>query len=59
MSFKNHPHRRCTFLIIPVGDFSKSEVEPALKCGYQAVHMSEFRLRTEIAALSAVFSLNN
>lgn len=50
---KNKP-----FLIGPEGDFSKSEVDMALKNGYSAVHMSDFRLRTETAALTAVFSLN-
>lgn len=50
---KNKP-----FLIGPEGDFSKSEVDLALKNGYSAVHMSDFRLRTETAALTAVFSLN-
>ena len=46
------------FLIGPEGDFSKSEVELALKYGYRAVHMSDFRLRTETAALTAIFTLN-
>jgi 16S rRNA (uracil1498-N3)-methyltransferase len=46
------------FLIGPEGDFSEKEVELALKSGFQAVHMSNFRLRTETAALTAVFGLN-
>ncbi len=45
------------FLIGPEGDFSKTEVAFALKNGYQAVHMSDYRLRTETAALTAVFGL--
>ena len=46
------------FLIGPEGDFSRLEVEFAIKNGYSAVRMSDFRLRTETAALTAVFSLN-
>lgn len=46
------------FLIGPEGDFSEREVDIALKAGYTAVHMSDFRLRTETAALTAVFGLN-
>jgi 16S rRNA (uracil1498-N3)-methyltransferase len=46
------------FLIGPEGDFSRNEVEFAISHGYEAVHMNEFRLRTETAALTAVFSLN-
>lgn len=46
------------FLIGPEGDFSKTEVDFALENGYQAVQMSDFRLRTETAALTAVFALN-
>lgn len=45
------------FLIGPEGDFSKSEVDLAIKKGYQAVNMSDYRLRTETAALTAVFAL--
>ncbi len=45
------------FLIGPEGDFSLSEVDLALSKGYRAVNMSEFRLRTETAALTAVFGL--
>lgn len=45
------------FLIGPEGDFSSQEIELALKSGYQAVHMSEFRLRTETAALLATAAL--
>lgn len=45
------------FLIGPEGDFSVAEVELAQKHGYQAVHMNDFRLRTETAALLAVAKL--
>jgi 16S rRNA (uracil1498-N3)-methyltransferase len=44
-------------LIGPEGDFSVAEVELAQKQGYQAVHMNDFRLRTETAALLAVAKL--
>jgi 16S rRNA (uracil1498-N3)-methyltransferase len=46
------------FLIGPEGDFSKNEIDFSINHGYKAVHMSDFRLRTETAALTAVFSLN-
>jgi 16S rRNA (uracil1498-N3)-methyltransferase len=48
-----------TFLIGPEGDFSKPEVDFALSNSYHAVRMSDFRLRTETAALLAVFALNS
>ena len=41
-------------LIGPEGDFSKREVELALKSGYKAIHLGESRLRTETAGLVAV-----
>lgn len=47
------------FLVGPEGDFSKSEVDLALSKGYRAVNMSDYRLRTETAALTAVFGLIN
>jgi 16S rRNA (uracil1498-N3)-methyltransferase len=47
-----------TFLIGTEGDFSKPEVDFALSNSYQAVRMSDFRLRTETAALLAVFALS-
>lgn len=40
-------------LIGPEGDFSKREVELALKSGYKAIHLGESRLRTETAGLVA------
>lgn len=46
------------FLIGPEGDFSKMEVDFALANGYQAVRMSDFRLRTETSAITAVFALS-
>ena len=47
------------FLIGPEGDFSENEVEFAMKNGYKAVNLSANRLRTETAALTAVFGLLN
>ncbi|MDH4472668.1 MAG: RsmE family RNA methyltransferase [Fluviicola sp.] len=41
-------------LIGPEGDFSKREVDLALKSGYKAIHLGESRLRTETAGLVAV-----
>lgn len=46
------------FLIGPEGDFSENEVKLALQNGYQAVSLSDFRLRTETAALMAVMKLS-
>ena len=46
------------FLIGPEGDFSENEVSIALQNGYQAVNLSNFRLRTETAALVSVMKLS-
>lgn len=46
------------FLIGPEGDFTEKEVQLALENGYTAIELSAFRLRTETAALTAVFGLN-
>jgi 16S rRNA (uracil1498-N3)-methyltransferase len=46
------------FLIGPEGDFSENEVNFALQNGYQAVSLSDFRLRTETAALISVMKLS-
>jgi 16S rRNA (uracil1498-N3)-methyltransferase len=46
------------FLIGPEGDFSENEVSIALLHGYQAVSLSDFRLRTETAALISVMKLS-
>ena len=45
---------RIVILIGPEGDFSRDEVELALKCGFKPVHLGPSRLRTETAALTAV-----
>ena len=45
------------FLIGPEGDFSEAEVKLALDKGFTPINLSENRLRTETAALTAVFGL--
>ena len=45
---------RIVILIGPEGDFSREEVELAIKCGFKPVHLGPSRLRTETAALAAV-----
>lgn len=54
----NELTNRQVFLIGPEGDFSEVEVKLALEQGYQAVSLSDFRLRTETAALMAVMKLS-
>lgn len=49
---------RKVFLIGPEGDFSEQEVKKALDHGYEAVSLSDFRLRTETAALVSVMKLS-
>ena len=45
-------------LIGPEGDFSKAEIDLALKHNYKAVSLSEARLRTETAGIVACHTLN-
>ena len=47
------------FLIGPEGDFSIQEIQKAMNSGYISVKLSENRLRTETAALSAVIYLSD
>lgn len=47
------------FLIGPEGDFSIQEIQNAMNSGYISVKLSENRLRTETAALSAVIYLSD
>jgi 16S rRNA (uracil1498-N3)-methyltransferase len=47
---------RCCVLIGPEGDFSPSEIELALSRGVRPVTLGASRLRTETAALAAVFT---
>ena len=49
----------CLLLIGPEGDFSKTEIELALKNAYQAIHLGPTRLRTETAGLFALSVLKN
>lgn len=46
-----------TVMIGPEGDFSKEEVEYAIKKGIKSVHLGKSRLRTETAGLSAVMMM--
>lgn len=47
-------------LIGPEGDFSQTELNHALKHGYEAVHLGESRLRTETAGMVAcVLAINS
>lgn len=43
-----------TILIGPEGDFSPSEVEMAVSCGYRGITLGNERLRTETAAIYAL-----
>lgn len=45
-------------LIGPEGDFSKEEIEISIQHGFTGISLGEQRLRTETAALNAVFGLN-
>lgn len=45
-------------LIGPEGDFSQEEVESALLCNFQAVSLSESRLRTETAGIVACHTVS-
>ncbi len=51
-------HGRYLILIGPEGDFSPAEIDLALQNGYKAISLGESRLRTETAALEAVFEVN-
>lgn len=52
-SLKDTDNEDITVMIGPEGDFSVSEVELALSCGYESITLGSSRLRTETAALSA------
>lgn len=51
------PNVPATVLIGPEGDFSPTEIDAALKAGYQPVSLGSSRLRTETAALVACHSV--
>lgn len=44
-------------LIGPEGDFSQTEVESAVKSGYQVISLGKSRLRTETAAIAACHTI--
>ena len=50
--------KKYTVLIGPEGDFSQEELTLALSKGYKPITLGNARLRTETAALAAVFELN-
>lgn len=52
------PGNDALVLIGPEGDFSKEEVEMAIKKGFKPVSLGKSRLRTETAALVAVHTMN-
>lgn len=52
------PGQEVLVLIGPEGDFSKAEIDLALKSGYQAVSLGKSRLRTETAALAACMTVS-
>lgn len=45
-------------LIGPEGDFSPSEIDAAMKCGFRSVSLGRSRLRTETAAIVALHIMN-
>ena len=49
--------RSVSVLIGPEGDFSREEAETAVRNGFIPVHLGQSRLRTETAALAAVFAV--
>lgn len=60
IAIKNHIESKKDYLILigPEGDFSKEEIEVAMQNGFLGISLGEQRLRTETAALNAVFGLN-
>ncbi len=52
------PKENYLILIGPEGDFSKEEIELAQKNGFVGISLGNQRLRTETAALNAVFGVN-
>ena len=53
-----HPQKDYLILIGPEGDFSKEEIELALQNGFTGISLGNQRLRTETAALNAIFAAN-
>ncbi len=60
LNFKEfiQPQKDYLILIGPEGDFSKEEIEFALQNGFTGISLGNQRLRTETAALNAVFGVN-
>lgn len=58
--FKKIEQKNTDYLILigPEGDFSKEEIEMATQKGFKGVSLGNQRLRTETAALNAVFAVN-
>lgn len=52
------PKKDYLILIGPEGDFSKEEIQLAYENGFTGISLGNQRLRTETAALNAVFGLN-
>lgn len=60
MNFKNLIQAKTDYLLLigPEGDFSKEEIQFAYENNFQGVSLGNQRLRTETAALNAVFGVN-
>lgn len=60
LNFKEfiQPQKDYLILIGPEGDFSKEEIEFAQENGFTGISLGNQRLRTETAALNAVFGVN-
>jgi 16S rRNA (uracil1498-N3)-methyltransferase len=48
------PDAPAVIAIGPEGDFSDAEAEAAMEAGWQAVHLGDYRLRTETAGVAAM-----
>lgn len=60
LHFKEVGQKNTNYLILigPEGDFSTEEIQAAAEKGFQGISLGNQRLRTETAALSAVFAVN-
>mgnify|MGYP001823773793 CR=1 FL=1 len=57
LKYELKPQTSVTILIGPEGDFSKKEIELAIKNSFIPVTLGETRLRTETAAIVACHSV--
>lgn len=48
------PDAKCVVAIGPEGDFSDEEAKGAIASGWQAVHLGDYRLRTETAGMTVM-----